>query len=459
MSCSGRSIFMVYHIKKITGLIIGLLSLLNCSSLKNHIRTPMIKNAYYLILGTGVTSLLGFIYWIFAARLFTSDALGFSSALISSLGLIAIFSELGLGIAIIRFLPNFTISEKNDFVNTCLTISCVVGSVMAVGFILGLGVWAPGLLFLHSTPVYGIVFIVFSFFFALQPLVSNVFIATRVNQSLLIINTFISITKIILLVIFFQFFNSFFGLFLSTGLAVTMGILLAFLIFIPRIQDNYKPIPKMKLSVVNTLKGYSLGNYIGRILLLSPPLILPLIIVNVLGPEMNAYFFITWSFIVLLQVIPSSLFNSLFAESTNEGILTRNNIIKSLKLMLVLSVVAIFVIFISADDILCLFGTEYSLNGAMLLRVLSLSIIPWGIIYLYISIERINCRTKNLLIITAASCLCSLLLSYLFMIKLNLIGLGLGYLLGQCAVSGIATRQLYVLLRGSEHCHDPQVRT
>jgi O-antigen/teichoic acid export membrane protein len=74
------------------------------ASLAKHLREPMRRNAYALIAGTGLTSILGMIFWVFAARLLTSDAVGTGTALTSAMIFLGTLSTLGLGNALVRFL-------------------------------------------------------------------------------------------------------------------------------------------------------------------------------------------------------------------------------------------------------------------------------------------------------------------------------------------------------------------
>ena len=70
-----------------------------------HIRTPMYRNAYALMLSNVLTSGLGIVYWALAARLYSADAVGRNSALISSMTFLAWVSQLNLRSALNRFIP------------------------------------------------------------------------------------------------------------------------------------------------------------------------------------------------------------------------------------------------------------------------------------------------------------------------------------------------------------------
>src|SRR4051794_35908215 len=75
------------------------------SALLEHLREPMRRSAYALIAGTGVTSLLGLLFWALAAHWLSPAMVGIGASLISALTLLANISTLGLRNGLVRFLP------------------------------------------------------------------------------------------------------------------------------------------------------------------------------------------------------------------------------------------------------------------------------------------------------------------------------------------------------------------
>jgi O-antigen/teichoic acid export membrane protein len=95
----------------------------------------------------------------------------------------------------------------------------------------------------------------------------------------------------------------------------------------------------------------------------------------------------------------------------------------------------VILIIIIADWLLLIFGQTYSDNGTTLLRLVILSIIPWGINYLYISIARVRKRVVGVIKVAGASSIISLGMGYFLMLKMGLVGVGIGYLAGQSIVA------------------------
>ncbi|MFC1947587.1 lipopolysaccharide biosynthesis protein [Chloroflexota bacterium] len=397
-------------------------------------QTPFYQNTYYLMSGNIINSALGFIFWIIAAKLYSAEVVGLGSAITSALRLLALFAELGLGISLVRYLPSAG-KNGNGMINTCFTLSGLTAVIISLVFLSGLSLWSPALLPVRQDPLYFIAFIFFTFSMVLQPLALTALLARLQTRMIFIINVIAGILGIVLVGILSIFTDDALGLFSAVGLAITFTLILCVFWFLPRMQNGYIPLPRINLKILIDMGSYSAGNFVSKSLLLMTNFILPLIVVNTLGNEMNAYFYIPWSVGVVLQFVPAAISNSLFAEASNEETTLRANTTKSLKLVLLLLLPAALIIVVIANLILLLFGQEYSENGTLLLRILALSIIPWGINYIYIGIARVKKNIKGLIIIPAIASSLSLGLGYVLMVQIGLVGVGLGYLAGQGAVA------------------------
>ncbi len=103
------------------------------------------------------------------------------------------------------------------------------------------------------------------------------------------------------------------------------------------------------------------------------------------------------------------------------------------------------IILIMADKLLLIFGNAYSENGAALLRLLSLSVIPFTFVELWVTIRRVNMTIKPVLAVYTASGSIILVLGFLFMSLIGLAGIGVGWVLGQTTVALVLA--VYELVR------------
>jgi len=405
-------------------------------TLTKDIDLPLVKNASHLIIGSGIQSGLTFLFWIIAARLFDTTEIGLTTAILSVLGIFAIIAELGFGMGLIRFLPGAG-DKENSLINTCFTLSSLFSSLLAIIFIIGLPIWGQSFIPLFSSPIFSFIFIVFSVILTVLPLLMNIFLGKRMTKFIVYCTSISGISRVALLLAIIFFAHSVFGLFFISFLSTFAGIFIGISLFLPKVMPSFRLFPTIHSGLLRDIRNYSAINYVSRLIIQITPLILPLMVVNILGSEMNAYFAMSWTIVAIAQVVPTSLFNSFLAESVNEKKLNKKNFKKVLFLMLELLIPATILLIVLSSFILSIFGSTYSEQGTPLVRILALSIIPWGIIYLFITVERYKKSSLSIIYATLASAVLSIGLSYLLMLHWGLIGLGIGYLTGQIIVAVI----------------------
>src|SRR5437764_12178959 len=66
---------------------------------------PQHRDGLALVLSSGISSVVGLLYWVVAARLFLPEEVGVNTTLISTMTLLGITSQLNLGSALLRFVP------------------------------------------------------------------------------------------------------------------------------------------------------------------------------------------------------------------------------------------------------------------------------------------------------------------------------------------------------------------
>jgi len=128
-------------------------------------------------------------------------------------------------------------------------------------------------------------------------------------------------------------------------------------------------------------------------------MVLPIMVVNFLGPVQNAYFYIAWMMAALLLAIPISVSQSLFAEGSHFNEKLRENVIKSVKFTFLLLVPAVILLILVGKWLLLAFGQGYSANALHLLWILAISSLPTGITNIYMSILRVTSRIRELIAI------------------------------------------------------------
>lgn len=406
--------------------------------LKIYVKSSFHVNAYYLIINSGFAALIGFVFWLVAARFYSAVDVGLASATISAAALIATIAELGLGFGLIRFLPGS--SDRQGFINTCFTLGFLVSILVGVIFLLGLEIWSPALLFLKQEPLMLVFILLYLPLSTNSVMGDRVFISLRQSKFTFIRHSAI-ILEIPLAIVFTTMLGSP-GILLAPGIAVGASLVLSLFVLIPRVQKSYFPKPALKLRLLTEVFNYSLGNHFATLIQSVPTWIFPLLVVNVVGPQENAYFYIAWTIGITLSAIPSAISYSFFAEGSHDEKKLFSFGSSALKLSLGLLVPAIGIIFLIGDKLLSLFGQAYSEQGLTLLRVVSLSAIPASFNQMYLMYKRVTKETKAVLTISLVLVVLALGSSYMLIPQMGLIGPGVAYLGANTVVAlwlGIST--------------------
>lgn len=364
--------------------------------LLDYASNSIYRNSFFLLLNTAVTSGLGFFFWMVVARFYNVADVGTAAAVISVINLLSMLSLVGLGDAIIRFLPN---AEKPDeMINSCIMLSGVIALGTAAIFITGMSVWSPALLFIRENIFTLIAFLLLVLAWTVSMITDSIFIAGRRADFVLYKNTSISIMKIPLAALLAFFFHSF-GIVGSQGIATILTFIFCLIFLVPRIQKQYRFVPALNLNIARKIIPYSAGNHIIAILDLASNQFLSILVVNTLGSEQNAYFYIAWMIANLLFAIPAAASTSLFVEGSHFENALDKKISEALRFNFILMVPAVVLLLLLAGFMLGLFGAGYATNGALLLRILAVSGILSCINSVYGSILRVKKRLREIGII------------------------------------------------------------
>jgi O-antigen/teichoic acid export membrane protein len=412
---------------------------------------PLYSNAFYLMVTGLLTSFLGFAFWIVVARFYSAADVGLASAAISAMGLVAAFAHLGLGIGLIRFLPHSG-EKANSLINTALTIGTLASILGVIIFIAGLGIWSPALLFIRQSPIYLAAFVIFTVVSVTLSLTGESFIGKRRAGFVVGQNLALSVLRLILPVILATFFHSF-GIFASWGISLLVALLVSMFLFLPRAQSGYKPFFTINKKVVNEIMHFSFANYIGNLLWGLPATILPIMMLNLLGAEPTAYFYVAWAIANAFSLVSGASSLSLLAEgSYDEGRLASNTW-RSLKVTFLILVPAVILLLVIADKLLLLFGSSYSENATTLLRILGVSILPCAVTNIFLSIKRVEKKLKAIVGLTAFVAIATLSLTYLLLPIMGTNGAGIAWLSAQGI---IALTIVARWLKGKQHSTRPE---
>ncbi len=218
-------------------------------------------------------------------------------------------------------------------------------------------------------------------------------------------------------------------------------------IFIWKLHSGYRPVPAFRKQIIKDIFHFSFGNYIGDNFRLLPGFILPILIVNILNPEMGAYFYIAWMIANLLFIVSQSTGLSLLAEASYSPNKLRIQIIKAAKFIFLILLPAILLLFFFGNFLLSLFGVRYAEEALKLLWLLALSSIPLAVNELYVSVNRIHKKIKPVIYVYTFIALATIGSGYLLLKVMGISGIGVAWLTSNTMVMMVV---LTIMLRGNK---------
>jgi len=387
--------------------------------LQNLYRDSLFRNSLYPMLATGVMAGLGFFFWLFSARLFTSEDIGLAATLISVMSMISALSLIGFDTATVRFLAHE--EHKNASMNTGMLVIALASLVLAGGFVAIAGVISPHLAFVQ-TPLTALAFVVFTMMASLNMFTDAIFLAHRQTKYTLIIDTAFSLIKVVLPFAFVPW--GAFGIFAAAAAAQAIGFAMSIGVLVRRF--GYRPSVHVDHGIVKRVWRYSAGNYVADILNFLPVAVLPVIVTNNLGAAYAGYYYIVMMIIGLLYVIPASTMRSLFAEGSNDERAIPAHVRGSLTTTALLLLPAMLVLFVAGELILTLFGAEYAGSGLTFLYIMTLVSILVSAFALFGSLFRLTHNLQALIARNAAYAVGTITFVYV-LLPHGLPGVGLAY--------------------------------
>jgi O-antigen/teichoic acid export membrane protein len=392
---------------------------------------PQHRDGLALVLSSGLTSVIGLLYWVVAARLFPPDVVGVNNTLISTMTLIGVAAQLNLGNALLRFVPVAERSARR-LVLTCYAVGAVAAGVAGGIFALGAGWWAPELqqavgggplvaFFVLSTPIWTV--------FVIQDYLTAVKRATIVPLE----NLVFSLLKIALLG--GGALVAFGGAIAMSWILATALIVLAITGYLLRVLPAPGEHPAASPVRPRTVARFVSADWTGGLFTNAVEFGLPLLVLVTLGAEQAATFGVAWAIAYGLYLVSHGMGQSLVAHvATDPAALDaarRSTVTRSLALILPAAVVIVP----GAGLILSIFGEHYAATGTTLLALSSLSAVPNVIVTAALFGARVQQQRAVLLGVPAAVAVLVIPAALVLMPTLGLTGVGIALVVGHTVVA------------------------
>ena len=406
--------------------------------IRSDLRDPLLRNGYALLANVGITSALGFVYWVVAARLYPPEYLGLGNATIALMQLLAgIAGQPSIANALTRFVPRAG-DRAMRLAVVSYGIAAVLGLVVSGLYVaatrLPLGV--PALLGSDGTAALVLAAAVTTWcVFSLQDAV-----LTGMRQAvwLPLENGVYGVAKIALLVALVPVSLQY-GIIASwvvpaAVLVVPVSVLL-FRVLLPRHAaassgDADLPPPRSVARFVG-------GDYLGSIFALAAVDLLPILVVARLGALDNGFFSVPFLIIYSLELVTVNLGVALTVEGAHDRSQLRRNVVVVLRRTAVLVLPAVAVLLAVPGLVLSVFGSSYAENSSTLLRLLALGVVAKAVTTLFFSLARVERRVGRIAAVEASRLVLLLGSAWWLMGEFGLVGIGVAYLATQFLVAAV----------------------
>jgi O-antigen/teichoic acid export membrane protein len=333
----------------------------------------VLKNASSLLATTGVTSAMGFAYWTVAARQMSQRAVGFGSATISAMTLLATIGMFGLGTVLIGELPRRI--RRGGLVSAALITSGLGSLVLGLGFAIIAARLSPRFADFTGTPVRALLFAVCVVLMAVGLVFDQATIGVLRGGVQLFRNFVFSLVKLLILPVTAIVVHDQFG----AGIVVSYAVAMALSLATAAIQfwhGGAAVLSRPDWGVLRALGKTAFAHNWLNLAIAVPYSLIPVLVTVIISPSANAAFYVAWMLSGFVYIIPQHLSTVLFAVAAAEPQVIARKLRFTLKVSLLVGLPASVVLGFGAHLGLSLFGAGYAKIATFPLVMLAFGYLP-----------------------------------------------------------------------------------
>src|SRR5205809_2342322 len=270
----------------------------------------LLRNSVYIMSSTFATAMIGYLYWIVAAHIYSTHDVGLASVLIAVMTLASMFANLGIGPTLVQTLPRresgfaYSLTLNAGLVTGTLA-SLLVGSIMIVV----LPSFSQQFAIVGHQAAYAISFVACVALWTISTLLDQTFVAERAAGKMLVRNVAFAVLKLLLMVLLVQM--GALGIFSSSVLALAIAVIGGGLLLVPRLGRAYCLAIRGIWGQIRSMLSSFVGHHFISLGYTIPTYLLPVFVAARLSLTDTAYFYTTWLLGSLLFMVSPAVAASL----------------------------------------------------------------------------------------------------------------------------------------------------
>jgi O-antigen/teichoic acid export membrane protein len=330
----------------------------------------LVDNAGSLLATTGLTSLLGFVFWSIATRTFSQQAVGYGSAAVSAFTLIGTIGMFGLGTLLIGELPRRNVTRAG-LVSAAL-LACAAGSLLlGIGFVVVAPHVSSHFAVVMGTPGRAALFVAGSVVTGVTMVFDQATIGLLRGGLQLGRNLAFAVAKLLVLPAVAIFLHDAFGFGVTAawvaGMALSLGATAVWLRF-----KGTRILPLPQWGILRELGWTAMAHNWLNISLAVPFTLMPVLVTVLVSPAANGAFFIAEMLAAFLYVVPAHLATVLFAVVAGDPQVIARKLRVALRLSFLLGLPGMIILGAGAHFLLSLFGPGYASKATVVLMLLAI---------------------------------------------------------------------------------------
>ncbi|MEU1026890.1 lipopolysaccharide biosynthesis protein, partial [Streptomyces sp. NPDC005904] len=409
---------------------------------------PLFRNAYALMLNTGISGVLGVGFWLAAARYYSESAVGQGSAAIAAMKLLAGLTAVTLTGALARFIPVAGRAAGRLILRTYAGSSLAVA--LAAGlFLLTLDLWGPSYRFLHG-PVPGAGFVLAVVAWSVLTLQDGVLTGLRDALWVPVGNTVFSVAKLVLLIVMAAALPTA-GVFVSWVASILVSVIpLGWLVFRRLVPRHVRATDgRTQPPTPREVGRFLAGDCTGSLFSLAVVYLVPVVVASQVGSVDNAYFYVTTAIGGTVNLLAVNMGASLTVEGAHDPALLAANTRSALRRMAVIMLPVCGVLFLAAPLVLGMFGRGYADAATPLLRWFAVGALLRVVMETYFAVRRAQSRTSGIAWLQGLLCVLVLGLTLVLLPRMGLTGAGVAEVSSLAVIVAVATPRLYRVVRAA----------